>query len=103
MNGVRILLEEAYPRCLPLLQARGLRSETPNNTGIKDIRDNYTEEANKSRDMAQPIKEKLKDSGKVVRQVVERALDENEQLREKMEREDEGGAHGLREKKQRGG
>ncbi|KAK5969427.1 hypothetical protein GCK32_001411 [Trichostrongylus colubriformis] len=100
-NGVRILLEEAYPRCLPLLQARGLRSETPNSTGIKDIRDNYTEAANKSRDMAQPIKEKLKDGAKVVREVVEKAGDEVEQLKEKVERKDEGRKN-LRENKDHG-
>ncbi|KAK5969428.1 hypothetical protein GCK32_001412, partial [Trichostrongylus colubriformis] len=76
-------------KCIPLLQARGLRNEVADSSRNpdRDIRDNRSENANKSENMV--IRNKMNDDGRVIDEVAERAGDQVEQLREKVEQQDD--------------
>ncbi|KAK6036321.1 hypothetical protein COOONC_26174 [Cooperia oncophora] len=87
MISSRVILQRGLPRCFANRQVGSQIGELPpREDGIirndGDIRSNYTDEANRSKDMTQTIKEKMQDVGKKVKEVKDKAWGKAEDLKE---------------------
>ncbi|KAK5969426.1 hypothetical protein GCK32_001410 [Trichostrongylus colubriformis] len=93
-RGLRIILQGAYPKCIPILHSRGLRSGYTEDAGRPgDIRDR--EAANEHTDM--PLKD---DDEGIIRQDAENPRDQEEKLKEEASKKIEGGKHAFEKKKE---
>ncbi|XGW02615.1 hypothetical protein V3C99_014563 [Haemonchus contortus] len=89
-NNMRILLQKVYPTSVPMCYARGIRSGNLQGAQPhkreRDVRDNYSEAANKSLDKTKSIEEKINDTQDLPRDIPGKDKDMAKKLKEQVER-----------------
>ncbi|XGW02618.1 hypothetical protein V3C99_014565, partial [Haemonchus contortus] len=89
-NNMRILLQKVYPTSVPMCYVRGIRSGNLQGAQPhkreRDVRDNYSEAANKSLDKTKSIEEKMNDTEDLPREIPGIDKEMAKKLEEQVER-----------------